>query len=128
MLSIGHHIDHVVRGNHTGWPVTSEVTPFSASLAVYPLVLLGLVLSRTKRPAAGYWLVLTGSGTLFLLAVHLGPAALEPPGDVIGAHRNSLLGWAAFAWRLSLIAVLFATFLYTARRWSRQRNVGRRRG
>ena len=116
VLSIGHHLDHVVRDDHVGWPVTAEVTPFTHSLAVYPLVLLGVALSRT-RWAAGYWLALAGSGTVFLLAVHLGPGALEPPRDITGAYRTPLLGWAAFAWLLCLIAVLLATFVHEVRRW-----------
>ena len=23
-LSLGHHIDHIIRGNHVGWPLTAE--------------------------------------------------------------------------------------------------------
>ncbi len=117
VLSLGHHLDHVVRGNHTGWPVTAETTPFTYSLAIYPLVLLGVVLSRITRAAAGYWLALSGSGTVFLLAVHVGPGALEPPGDITGAYGSTQVGWVAFGWLLCLIAVLFVTFVHEACRW-----------
>ena len=24
VLSLGHHLDHAVRGNHVGWPLTAE--------------------------------------------------------------------------------------------------------
>jgi hypothetical protein len=41
VLSLGHHLDHVLRGNHSGWPLSGDVTPFTYSLAVYPLILLG---------------------------------------------------------------------------------------
>lgn len=50
VLSLGHHLDHVVRGNHTGRPLTDQVTPFTYSLGVYPLILLGLCLSSTRGP------------------------------------------------------------------------------
>ena len=38
-MSLGHHLDHVLRGNHVGWPLTEHPTPFTYS--VYPLILLG---------------------------------------------------------------------------------------
>lgn len=39
-LSLGllHHIDHVLRVDHSGWPFTSAITPFTYSLSVYPAV------------------------------------------------------------------------------------------
>lgn len=125
-LSLGHHVDHVIRGNHTGWPLTEQITPFTYSLAVYPLILLGLHLSRSGKVGAGYWLLLSGPGTAFLIAVHLGPTAIEPPGDIIGEY-STLLGWVAFGWLLTLIAVLAATFVYEARQWRRERQQTRER-
>ena len=29
VLGAAHHIDHIVRGNHVGWPITPEVNPFT---------------------------------------------------------------------------------------------------
>jgi hypothetical protein len=115
VLSLGHHLDHVLRGDHTGWPLSDDVTPFTYSLAVYPLILLGLFLSLD----AGYWMLLSGPGALFLAAVHLGPTALEPPQDIVDPYANPVLGWLAFAWLLILIAVLSAMFVYEARLWRR---------
>ena len=115
VLSAGHHLDHVVRGNHLGWPLIREVTPFTHSLVVYPLVLLGITLSRIKGSAGRFWLLFAASGVLMLLAVHLTPDALEPPRDIIGAYRNRLIGWAAFGWLLSLIAVLLAICVHEVR-------------
>ena len=91
-LSLGHHLDHVIRGNHVGWPLTAEVTPFTYSLGVYPLILLGLALARTGKAGHGYWLCLFGAGVVFLTAVHFGPAAVEPPHDIIELHQLPLLG------------------------------------
>ena len=122
VLSAGHHLDHVVRGNHVGWPVTAEVTPFTYSLSVYPLILLGLVLYRSGRVGAGYWLFLSGPGALFLTAVHFGPAAIEPPSHIVDLHSPRTLGWLALAELLVLITVLLATFCVEARLWRAQRH------
>ncbi|GAA1750513.1 hypothetical protein [Kocuria aegyptia] len=62
VLAVGHHLDHIIRGNHVGWPLTAEVNAFTFSLIIYPLILTGLALSRAgvigpgrgcSSPAAG---------------------------------------------------------------------------
>jgi len=42
VLGAPHHIDHVIRGNHVGWPLTPHVNPFTYSLALYPLLAVSL--------------------------------------------------------------------------------------
>ena len=121
LLSAGHHLDHVLRGTHLGWPLTDQVTPFTISLGVYPLITLGLHLSHTGRVGVGYWLLLSGPGTLFLTAVHLGPTALEPPHDITGGYAHPLFGWLALTGLLTLIALLAATFAYEPHLFRRQR-------
>jgi hypothetical protein len=40
VLSPGHHLDDLIRQNAVGWPLTSEVNAFTASL-VYPVIAAG---------------------------------------------------------------------------------------
>jgi hypothetical protein len=56
-MSVVHHVDHVIRHNAVGWPLTDEVNAFTASLVVYPVIATGLVLYRTGRvgPGFGRW-------------------------------------------------------------------------
>ena len=61
-MSLGHHVDHVIRGNNVGWPLTAEVTPFTYSFGVYPLIILALYLYRSNRVGPGFWALLLGSG------------------------------------------------------------------
>ena len=121
LMSVGHHLDHVIRGNHVGWPLTAEVTPLTYSLGVYPLILLALFLSRSRSMGPSYWALLAGPVALFVAATHFGPAALEPPADIIALYAPRLLGWLAFAWLVVFVAVLAGMCLYAAYRWSRQR-------
>ena len=37
-MSLGHHLDHVLRGNAVGWPLTDEVNAFTISLVVSPVI------------------------------------------------------------------------------------------
>jgi hypothetical protein len=38
MLGLLHHFDHVLRANHSGYPFTTEFSPFTWSLLVYPIL------------------------------------------------------------------------------------------
>ena len=120
-MSLGHHVDHAIRGNHVGWPLTAEVTPFTYSLGVYPLILLGLYLYKSGRVGPGYWALLLGSGILFVSVIHFGPAAVEPPADIINLHEPRIFGWLAFAWLAAFVAVLVLTSLHAGYSWFRQR-------
>jgi hypothetical protein len=119
-MSLGHHIDHVIRGNHVGWPLTAEVTPFTYSLAVYPLILLGLYLYASGRVRPGYWAILSGSGALFVAAIHFGPAAVEPPAEIINLYEPRIVGWLAFGWLVVFVMVLLGTCIYELRSWFAQ--------
>ncbi len=123
-MSLGHHADHVIRGNHVGWPLLGHPTPFTYSLGVYPLIILGLFLYRSGRVGPGYWALLSGPGALFVAAIHFGPLAVEPPGDIIGLYESPILGWFAFAWLVGFVAMLVVTFLYEAKSWFRLRKTG----
>ncbi len=120
-FSLGHHIDHIIRGNHVGWPLTAEVNAFTYSLGIYPLIILGLFLYRSNRVGSGFWALLSGSGAIFLAAIHFGPAAVEPPAEIINLYEPRIVGWLAFLWLVVFVAVLVGTCLYEIRSWVRQR-------
>jgi hypothetical protein len=42
ILGLLHHADHVFRGNHSGWPFSADVTPFTFSLLIYPILIYGI--------------------------------------------------------------------------------------
>ena len=121
LLSLGHHRDHVVRGDHVGWPLTPEVTPFTYSLGIYPLLLLGLLLARRGRVGPGYWALLSGPGAVFVAAVHLGPAAVEHPHEIAGAYAHPAWGWLAVAELLLFLGVLVTAFVVELLLWQRKR-------
>jgi hypothetical protein len=74
LLGFLHHVDHILRADHSGWPFVSLVTPFTYSLLVYPLFIAVFVLRR--RPWARVVI------TAFLLAsVTLTHTFLETPLD-----------------------------------------------
>ncbi|WP_254864196.1 hypothetical protein [Halovivax gelatinilyticus] len=116
-FGIGHHVDHVIRGNHVGWPITPEITPFTYTLAIYPLVAVGLYLTRSGRVGAGYWTILFGAIFAVVTLAHFGPVAVEPPADVVGPYEHAVVGYAALAWLVAFVATLFVATVYAGHRW-----------
>lgn len=119
ILGAAHHIDHIVRGNHVGWPLTPEVNPFTYSLAIYPLLALSLYLTATRRVEAGYWAGFFALNAGLLAYLHISPWAVEPPQDVIGPYASPIAGYFAFWIVLALIASVVAGSVYGAILWCR---------
>ncbi len=121
VLTALHHLDHLVRGNHLGWPVDEEINAFTFSLLAYPLIVGGLLLSRAGRAGPAYWMLVSDPGALLLAVVHLGPGAVEPPRDVIEPYDADVTGVFAFALLLLLMTTVAASFAYEARAWWQER-------
>jgi hypothetical protein len=60
-----HHVDHVLRVDHSGWPFRADVNPFTFSLLAYPILLFVLL-----GPARLFWL------RWFVLLVSVGATLL----------------------------------------------------
>lgn len=86
---------------------------------MYPLILLGVALTRRSRVGPGYWALLTGAGLLFVGLVHFGPLAVEPPADILSPYRSPVAGWLALGWLLLFLMVPGATALYATVLWRR---------
>ncbi len=92
ILGAIHHVDHVVRGNHIGWPFSTTVTPFTFSLLVYPPLLAGIYLTSRGRAWAGYWLVVALPILALVVFVHLVPhAGYEAPADLYVPYSAPLV-------------------------------------
>jgi hypothetical protein len=120
-LSLGHHLDHLIRGNAVGWPLTEEVNAFTASLVVYPIIATGLLLYRAGRVGPGFWALVSGGGAVFVSAVHFGPAAVEPPELILDHYEPPMLAWLAFGWLVVFVTVLAVTCVYETRLWWEER-------
>jgi hypothetical protein len=119
LLGLAHHVDHIIRGNHVGWPVTPHVNPFTYSLAIYPLLAVGLYLTITDRAGARFWTGFFALSAAILAYFHISPWAIEPPQDVIWPYANPVFGYLAFAIVLALIASVVVGTAYAAVLWRR---------
>jgi hypothetical protein len=78
VLAVLHHIDHVLRVIHSGWPFHPTVSPFTYSLLVYPVI--ASVLIARGWPRLRIWL----SALIFLVPT-LSHVFLETP---LEQYRN----------------------------------------
>ena len=103
-----HHVDHVVRGNHSGWPFEEAVTPFTFSLLIYALLLPGLYLTVKGRLMAGYWLFTAVVGLALVVWVHFVPAEdyEAPIEDIYAVYGSPLAGLLALIVLAGLVSSL----------------------
>lgn len=120
LFGLGHHVDHVIRGNHVGWPLIPDVNAFTFSLLAYPFVGLGLYLGWRDRAGVRYWALLFFVLAAMVITQHFGPTANEPPADVIGPYESQFLGWVAFGWLIVFTLVIVVAFVYSGVLWSRR--------
>ncbi len=110
IFAVLHHVDHVVRGNHSGWPFQEAVTPFTFSLLIYALLLPGLYLSSKGRLMAGYWLFTAMVGLALVVWVHFVPTAdyEAPIEDIYAVYGGVLSGLLALVVLAGLVLSLVA--------------------
>ena len=105
VFGVLHHVDHVVRGNHSGWPFREAVTPFTFSLLVYALLLPGIYMNLRGRVAAGWWVFTASVALALVVLVHfLGEDREAPIRDIYAVYGSPVAGLAA----LVVLAGLFA--------------------
>jgi hypothetical protein len=119
LLGVAHHADHVIRGNHVGWPLTAHVNPFTYSLAIYPALAVGLYLTLTRRVGARYWAGFFAFSAGMLAYFHVSPWAVEPPRDVVVPYSNPAAGYLAFGIVIALIASVVVGAVYETVLWYR---------
>jgi len=124
-MALGRHIDHVIRGNHVGWPLNEEVNAFTYGLAIYPVLLIGLYLYRSHRVGPSFRVFLSAGGAVFVGFIHFGPTGVEPPPDIIHHYEPRFRGWLAFGWLVAFIGVLVLASVYEATLASRRRRAER---
>jgi hypothetical protein len=117
LFGLLHHVDHVVRGNHSGWPFVEEVTPFTFSLLVYALLLPGIFMNLRGRVAAGWWLFTAAVALVLVTFVHfLGGEEREAPvRDIYAVYGNPVWGALALIVLFGLLASLVALLVAALR-------------
>ena len=110
VLTFLHHTDHVVRGNHSGWPFVAEITPFTFSLLGYALILPGIYLTARGHSIPGYHLFVAIVGLALLGFIHFVPTRdyEAPIRDIYMVYESPLTGVLALGVLAGLISSVAA--------------------
>ncbi len=114
-----HLVDHAIRGelvdghglipewNHSGWPFRDQVTPFTPSLLIPVIFLLGIVLTLRRRLWAGFWLGWAAVAAAVVVVVHFVPGPrTETLGVIYRSYVRGGAGSLAGALALLVMAVI----------------------
>jgi len=125
VIGLLHHVDHVLRFDHSGWPFKAEINEFTFSLLVYPVVALTLGARRGS-------LARVGLATIVFLAPTLAHIFIETPAhqhdtwvnhpeiNLLGMS-SPFLGDLANVITVLLSTVAFGALVALAREWRVQR-------
>lgn len=83
-LAFLHHVDHVLRADNSGWPFSADVTPFTASLVVYPIFIADFLFLR-RRPGVRMALV-----AVLFAALQVAHMFFETPADQYGTWAQGV--------------------------------------
>ena len=114
-----HLADHAIRGelvdghglipewNHSGWPFRDQLTPFTPSLLIPLVFLVGTVLTLRRRLWAGFWLVWASIAGAVVVVVHFLPGPrTETMGVIYRTYVRGGAGPLAGALALLVVAVI----------------------
>lgn len=114
-----HDVDHIFR-HQSGWPVIPEFTPWTISLLIYPLVVIGLYLESKKKPMMKYWFVFFLLTFLLAAGTHLHLLPSGPPGHpsndtfwgLMQIYHNPFIAIVAlFVLLMLVISLLIGTYV-----------------
>lgn len=126
VIGLLHHVDHVLRFDHSGWPFKPDVNEFTASLLVYPVVALALASRRGS-------LARVALATIVFLAPTFAHTFIETPAhqhntwahhpeiNLLGVS-SPILGNLAGTITVLLSLVAFGAVVALAREWWAGRN------
>jgi hypothetical protein len=123
VLSLGHFVDHFVRGD-VPWPLTAESVPFLLVMAiVYTIAGGGLYLYWINRVGPGFWAITGVLAAAFAWFGHFSPFTDQPPQHILHAYTSPPAGWLAVGCLVALALTLVVMAIYAGYLWLGQGRV-----
>jgi hypothetical protein len=120
VLSLGHDVDHILRGD-IPWPLTSgPLLPKSIIFSKYAFLGLALFLYLKNKIGPLFWAIAAGSGVALGWLGHFSPFTDQTPQYIYHAYATPAAGWLAVAWLVALMLTLITTTIYAQYLWARR--------
>jgi hypothetical protein len=112
ILSLGHTVDHVLRGD-LHWPLTPESILFIVvTLGTNLIAGGGVYLYMIGKIGPRFWASVLGIGLVAGWLGHFSPLSDQPPHHILGAYACAAVGWFALGWLIMLMLVLSVATVY----------------
>jgi hypothetical protein len=119
VLSLGHDVDHIFRGD-IPWPLSSgPLLPKSIIVVKYALLGLALFFYLKNKIGPLFWAIAAGIGVALGWLAHFSPFTDQTPQYIYHAYATPAAGWLAVAWLAALMLVLIVTMIYAEYLWAR---------
>jgi hypothetical protein len=119
VLSLGHDVDHIFRGD-IPWPLTSgPLLPKSIIFIKYAFLGLALFFYLKNKIGPLFWAIAAGIGVALGWLAHFSPFTDQTPQYIYHAYATPAAGWLAVAWLAALMLVLITTAIYAEYLWAR---------
>jgi hypothetical protein len=119
VLSLGHDVDHIFRGD-IPWPLSSgPLLPKSIIVVKYALLGLALFFYLKNKIGPLFWAIAAGIGVALGWLAHFSPFTDQTPQYIYHAYATPAAGWLAVAWLAALMLVLITTAIYAEYLWAR---------
>src|SRR5438067_345248 len=118
ILSLGHGIDHILRGDIRLRPF-GESLPIVAAISVkYAVLGFGLFFYLKNRLGPGVWAILAGVGAVLGWLAHFSPFSDQTPQFIYRAYESPAAGALAVALLAGLMLALIITATYAEYLWA----------
>lgn len=114
VLSLGHDIDHMIRGDLRG-----QLIPAVVIFVKYAFLGLGLFFYLQNKIGPLFWAIAAGLGTALGWLAHFSPFTDQTPQFIFHAYENPAAGTLAVALLSALMLTLIATAIYAEYLWAR---------
>ena len=119
VLSLGHDVDHIFRGD-IPWPLSSgPLLPKSIIVIKYALLGLALFFYLKNKIGPLFWAIAAGIGVALGWLAHFSPFTDQTPQYIYHAYATPAAGWLPVAWLAALMLVLITTAIYAEYLWAR---------
>jgi hypothetical protein len=112
VFSVGHDIDHLVRGDFRWHPSGETVPIFAAIFAKYAIFGFGLYFYLKNKVGPLFWAILAGIGTVLAALAHCTPFSYQTPRYIYRAYEMPAAGVLAVTVLALLMLALIATAAY----------------
>ncbi len=119
LLSLGHDVDHVIRGDF-GLSLAGSAPVIAVLLSKYAILGFRLYFYLKNKVGPLFWAIIAGIGVVLAWLAHFSPFSAQTPQSIYRAYATPAGGAGAVSVLALLMLALVATTVYSQYLWARR--------